>query len=542
MAFVLVVVLLGGDLASSSTRHVHPETFTAKVFAQEKPEKTKTKKGKGTFTIGKETTFVTGPLDKDGYIDYAAALNDRLRQGVTPDNNANVLIWKALGPNPEGVTVPEGFFQHLGMQKPPKEGEYFIGLSHYAKEHLKLEPGAAIDEDLKRCLQRTWTPKDYPNLASWLKANEKPLALLLEATKRTHSYSPILPPKTDLRPSGLSAAPLPGVQKCREIANALVARALLRAGQGQTAAWQDLLACHRLARLAGHGHTPIEGLVAVAIDGIASKADLVFLDHTQPNAKEIETYLRDLRSLPDLFDVADKVDLSSRLLFLEMVMMVDRHGLKYLEAMASRPPEKASSFADRIRYSLADHALDNMDWNPALQNANRLYDRLVTTLREKDRSKREMELDQFEAELNAIKKRAGGDLGAVLLGENKQKGKVVSEVLISLLVPAVHKVQNAADRASQIENNVLLAFALARYQRDQGSYPKELAMLTPKYLKEIPQDLFSGKALAYRPQENGYFLYSVGVNGKDEQGRGYEDNPPGDDLSVRMPLPPLPRR
>jgi hypothetical protein len=26
----------------------------------------------------------------------------------------------------------------------------------------------------------------------------------------------------------------------------------------------------------------------------------------------------------------------------------------------------------------------------------------------------------------------------------------------------------------------------------------------------------------------------VGVNGKDEGGRGYEDDPPGDDLSVRM--------
>jgi hypothetical protein len=60
-------------------------------------------------------------------------------------------------------------------------------------------------------------------------------------------------------------------------------------------------------------------------------------------------------------------------------------------------------------------------------------------------------------------------------------------------------------------------------------------------VKEIPPDLFSGKPLIFRPSENGYLLYSVGVNGKDEGGRGEEDMAPGDDLSVRMPQPDLPR-
>ena len=35
--------------------------------------------------IGKETTYVTGPLDEDGYIDYEAALNDRLGKGIVPE-------------------------------------------------------------------------------------------------------------------------------------------------------------------------------------------------------------------------------------------------------------------------------------------------------------------------------------------------------------------------------------------------------------------------------------------------------------------------
>ena len=62
--------------------------------------------------------------------------------------------------------------------------------------------------------------------------------------------------------------------------------------------------------------------------------------------------------------------------------------------------------------------------------------------------------------------------------------------------------------------------------------------LAPTYLKKIPDDLFSEKPLIYRPEDKGYLLYSVGINGMDEDGRGYGDEPRGDDLSVRMPPEP----
>ncbi|HMC64121.1 MAG TPA: hypothetical protein VKI65_04215 [Gemmataceae bacterium] len=103
-------------------------------------------------------------------------------------------------------------------------------------------------------------------------------------------------------------------------------------------------------------------------------------------------------------------------------------------------------------------------------------------------------------------------------------------------------VQDAADRAQQTQDNLLVAFALAWYQRDHGRYPKELNALAPKYLPKVPLDLFSGKPLVYRPSENGYLLYSVGVNGKDEGGQGYDDEPRGDDLTVRMPVPEVRRK
>jgi hypothetical protein len=78
--------------------------------------------GSSTFTISPETTYITGPLDAEGYVDYPAALNERLSKGVTPENNANVLIWQALGPRPEGRPMPPEYFRWLGVEQPPEEG------------------------------------------------------------------------------------------------------------------------------------------------------------------------------------------------------------------------------------------------------------------------------------------------------------------------------------------------------------------------------------------------------------------------------------
>src|SRR6266404_9447201 len=84
--------------------------------------------GRVTFTVTPQTTIVTDRLDSHGFVDYPTGLHDRLSKGITPENNANVLIWKALGPHPEGTTMPPEFFQWMGMQAPAEAGDYFIDL------------------------------------------------------------------------------------------------------------------------------------------------------------------------------------------------------------------------------------------------------------------------------------------------------------------------------------------------------------------------------------------------------------------------------
>src|SRR5436309_1059203 len=89
--------------------------------------------------IGRDTTYVNGPLDKYGYIDYEAALNAELSKGVTAENNAKALLIQALGPAPEGGDgLPPAYFKWLDIAVPPKEGDYIVSLGRFVRDHIVI--------------------------------------------------------------------------------------------------------------------------------------------------------------------------------------------------------------------------------------------------------------------------------------------------------------------------------------------------------------------------------------------------------------------
>ncbi len=88
-----------------------------------------------------------------------------------------------------------------------------------------------------------------------------------------------------------------------------------------------------------------------------------------------------------------------------------------------------------------------------------------------------------------------------------------------------------------MRNLTQLAFALAAFRGDNAAFPTKLVNLAPKYITSIPKDLFSDGELNYRADGDGYLLYSVGVNGRDDGGKGLEDDKSQegwDDIAVRM--------
>ena len=66
---------------------------------------------------------------------------------------------------------------------------------------------------------------------------------------------------------------------------------------------------------------------------------------------------------------------------------------------------------------------------------------------------------------------------------------------------------------------VVTTFAVERFRLKYGQRPADTAALVPEFLPEVPQDPIDEKPLRYRREANGYVVYSIGANGRDDGGR-----------------------
>lgn len=486
------------------------------------------------FTLGKETTYVTEPVDAEGYVDYVEALDALRRKGIVPEQNAQVLLMQALGPSPEGSPLGDEFFKRLGMERLPAEGDYFIGLEAFLKKKLAdgYRPELAEEAQAGIYLQ-PWTAKERPNAAAWLAANAKPVELTRQATLRPRCYCPLLNAPTAQRYQGLMAVLMPMVQGTRGLANLLHAQAMLNLGEGKVAeARADLVASLRLSRLVAQGPTLIEALVAYAIHGAAADAAAAWLGDARVSAAEIARFRDELSKLLPFPPLADKIDLGERFMLLDTMLLTARHGMRYMEALAGGKPTDGGR-------DVADLFFGGLDWDPALKDANVWMDRLVAALRIEDRDERVKQIDLLETEIKKVKAALAGGSGAPSLFARgfsaESRVRTLGDLQRCLFTPALLRVQTASDRRTQAERSLQVAVALALHQRETGKYPERLSELAPKFISAVPTDLFSGKELRYQREGAGCWFWSVGPNGKDDGGKSREDDPKSDDLPVRLP-------
>lgn len=507
------------------------------VLAADDPPKKEQDKKKPGFTISKETTYVTGPLREGGYIDYVAALNERMKQGVTPENNAMVLLVRALGPAPEGGPIPAEYFKLMGCEPPALGGKYFVDYVEFMKKEKNLD----IDNDnrwkvLDEASFRPWSKSRHPTVEAWLERNTEAMKWVAEASKQPKLYSPLLSSPDKAKYSGIMGVSNPyfaftGIH----LAAAFRARAMQSVHENRPAqAFEDVLICHRMARLVGQDSTTTDFLCGLSWETYATDAAMVCLQHPSVTVDQIRRYREAVASLTPMPRLADKMDLSERLQFHDSLQLTMQHGMKYLERLAGGADEGVGAKAfDQL-------LLQGLDWDPALKKANAWYDRMAATLRMTDRRERKRAYDEMEEEIKQLRKRMSQEIGLLLAQSKEQRVTAIFDLLRCLLTPAALKVQIAADQVEQRQRHLQLAIALALYHRETGKHPEKLSELTPKYLTSIPLDLFSGKEIIYARTEKGYRLYSVGPNGRDDGGiRDEEDRTKADDILVEVPLPEL---
>jgi hypothetical protein len=68
----------------------------------------------------------------------------------------------------------------------------------------------------------------------------------------------------------------------------------------------------------------------------------------------------------------------------------------------------------------------------------------------------------------------------------------------------------------------IMALAIERYRLKEGNLPETLEALVPGYLPQVYLDPFDGKPLRYKRIDSGYMIYTIGEDGSDDGGRGWD--------------------
>jgi hypothetical protein len=473
------------------------------------------------ITVSKETTYLTKPLTKDGFVNYAQALDDEYRKGVTPENNFAVVFWQSFGP---GNIIPEfreQMFEKLGIDPVPDQGDYYVTLHAMSKRIKKQKEGQedagwALFDQEEQTSQGPWSAKQFPELAEWVRINKKHVDRLVAASRRERFYSPMLgggdPPR-------VGTLKLPALGQIKEIARALSVRAMLRLHEGDVeGAWQDLIACHRIARLVAQNPTLIGQLMAMAVETIACQGTAQLAHRGKLTIKQVERFQEALRKLPARPAMVECIERAERFMFLDMVAWIAR-----------TDPDKVRksrfSFCDVTQMELDKLIRNSMiDWNIVLKMCNEWYDRLVEAIKKPTFAERKAAFDKFDEELRTSRRKLGDPLkmaksNFAFRSPRKTVSRHLGTLLTALLTPAIPITKESENRWTMRVRLVTVALALAGYRADHDRYPTTLDSLASKYIPELPKDLYSDDGLIYKSDGKNYRLYSIGENQKDDGGR-----------------------
>jgi hypothetical protein len=464
------------------------------------------------IVLGKDTTRIVTPLKANGTPDYVAAMNDTHSKGVTAQNNAIIPLIEALGPESFNEAVRERALKRIQMESP--KGPFL---------DTKFSDQTEFDACLKLAILKAG---EHAELAAWLKANTKPLDLVVEASKRPRWYSPAILKKDG---DSIASMPLPSLTKVLSAARMLLLRAKFAAAEGRMEdSRQNLLAVMRLGALLDQDATLVTHLVGVAISLMADEACAKVAGSGKLDGKTARAMLAEVQAAAGPPSVVSAIDEGERFMALDTIChlsavppkefakqwnemgrsALDITGNKTEEAKPT--PQQVEGFR---RLS------EQTDWNAILRKANIYFDHMAAAM---------------EGRLGYVWD--AGKERPIPSGELPQSGtpefaSFLGNAILYVLLPALERAQVVHREACERRDLTMLALALAIFKADKGSYPKNLVELEPAYVKKVPKDLFGGNDLIYRLGDDGYLLYSIGSDLKDDGGKSQGATKP--DIVVR---------
>ncbi|MEM6331244.1 MAG: hypothetical protein AAF790_13475, partial [Planctomycetota bacterium] len=412
------------------------------------------------------------------------------------------------------------------------------------------------------CSEQPWTAAECPPLAGWVARNDSNFALLQEAAQRPSYWLPPADLLTEPEATLVASFGRPEYRGLRGVVSCISIRTMLRVGEHQLAeAWEDLRLLFELIDRYPRDSL-IDLLIACAWEGVASQAAEALLterDLPVETATAMQSYFA---ARKPSYPLANIINGSERLLWLSSFTDAQEKG-DFSEVLSDVLPDEAVGLS---RMSI--------DWNVTLVRLNTLYNAGSAALK----------LPSYNAKVAALQKIVQSNAMAdqhppiaAYLSQAERSQFLADCYARGTYINASNLLLDPVEQADGFRRRLAVTAALAVHRLQTGAYPASLAELDALLLAKPPLGAYSGAPLVYEKTDNGYLLYDVGPNGKDDGGsnelmdsyRGYacyQDTPEGeiagllgepepgpneslsdripadaDDHATRVPLPPIDR-
>ncbi len=292
---------------------------------------------------------------------------------------------------------------------------------------------------------------------------------------------------------------LPETQRARSVARILEVDALLRAHDGDLdGALDSCRAIIGVSRSIGDEPTLISALVRIAIDSIAVKSIERVLGQGQPTEAALERL---------------------------QALVLDEHAQPLL--LIGMKGERA--MLDELIRRIED---GKVPMSAILSTANTpsgevpLGDRLVGVLARGVLGGQRATALEWMNQAVAISRRPTFEQPALWAEWDQRIADVrqsrlsqVKAILPLMLLPATRSASTAFARSQTELGATAILIAAERQRRRTGKWPASIEAIDPSILAKAPVDPFSGKPFRFALQHGELVIYSIGPDGKDEQGK-----------------------
>jgi hypothetical protein len=461
-------------------------------------------------------------------VDYLAQLNQIVRPAADESLNAAPLYIKATQlygkASDDFLILFAENYKEIGDARNKFIADQITELfsndkkTDFKEEKLKIQEQVANRlNQLLRKKYRESSVGERKFVARWLKEKRQALDLLIAGAQKPHHWRKYANKENTTE---MMSVLMPHLARFRNLARSLCWRAHLRAEQGRYEdAFSDIKSCYRLGQhIKGDNTFLIEQLVGMAIEGSATQTLRDILSEYEIDFILLTKLQKDFEQIVagEDFIVSFETEKLSMYDIIQRCFTEDRLGGGHLclKALA-----QLGYWIDSDPFELI---LENRAWMAPLH---------VLFTHPNKQETRKM-VDRYYAFWNKMARKTPAQIHSEDIDfENQVLEIIEGNILLEILCPDFGR---AIERSYQIRADVqalVTIISSLRYENDKGSYPENLEeLITTGYLKELPIDPWSDKPLVYKKTDEGFMLYSIGENFKDDGGEVIRD----DDGRVQM--------